>query len=192
MKTITSALAVTAFSTLTFVSGNVVAADFVIESNHTYPSFQVPHLGISWWHGKFNKTSGTLTYDAVGKSGTVDIIIDASSIDFGNNKMNDHAKTADFFNVAEYPNATYKGKMVFEGDTLTAVDGELTLLGNTKPVKLTVESFKCIMHPMLKKQACGAQVVGSFDRNDFGMSKYAKGDAGMVKLSIQVEAIKAN
>ncbi|MGC1441077.1 MAG: YceI family protein [Burkholderiaceae bacterium] len=192
MKTITSALAVTAFSTLTFVSGNVVAADFVIESNHTYPSFQVPHLGISWWHGKFNKTSGTLNYDAVGKSGTVDIIIDASSIDFGNNKMNDHAKTADFFNVAEYPNATYKGKMVFDGDTLTAVDGELTLLGNTKPVKLTVESFKCIMHPMLKKQACGAQVVGSFDRNDFGMSKYAKGDAGMVKLSIQVEAIKAN
>ena len=162
------------------LSGSAMANDYMIESNHTYPSFRVPHLGISWWHGKFNKTSG----------GAVDITIDAASIDFGHEKMNAHAVKSDFFNVAEHPTITYKGKMMFDGDSPSAVDGELTLLGNTKPVKLTVESFKCIVHPFMKKEVCGAQVSGEFDRNDFGMNKYAKGPAGQVKLSIQVEAVK--
>jgi polyisoprenoid-binding protein YceI len=172
------------------LSGPAMAAEYMIESNHTYPSFQVPHLGISWWHGKFNKTSGTVSYDAEGKTGAVDITIDAASIDFGHDKMNAHAVKSDFFNVAEHPTITYKGKMMFNGDAPSAVDGELTLLGNTKPVKLTVESFKCITHPFMKKEVCGAQVSGEFDRNDFGMNKYAKGPAGQVKLSIQVEAVK--
>lgn len=172
------------------LSGQALAADYMIESNHTYPSFRVPHLGISWWHGKFNKTSGTVSYDAAAKSGAVDINIDAASIDFGHEKMNAHAINPDFFDTEKYPTINYKGKLVFSGDTPSGVEGELTLLGNTKPVNLTVESFKCITHPMLKKEVCGAQVSGEFDRNDFGMSKYAKGPLGQVKLSIQVEAIK--
>lgn len=172
------------------LSGTAMANEYMIESNHTYPSFRVPHLGISWWHGKFNKTSGSVSYDAKAKTGAVDITIDAASIDFGHDKMNAHAVKSDFFNVAEHPTITYKGDMVFDGDAPSAVEGQLTLLGTTKPVKLMVESFKCITHPMLKREVCGAQVTGEFDRNDFGMNKYAKGPAGQVKLSIQVEAVK--
>jgi polyisoprenoid-binding protein YceI len=79
---------------------------------------------------------------------------------------------------------------VFTGDAPTAVDGELTLLGVTKPVKLTINEFKCITHPFFKKEDCGADAYGEFNRADFGMSKYADGPLGAVRLRIQVEAIK--
>ena len=82
---------------------------YTIEPSHTYPSFEAPHMGISWWRGKFNKTSGSVSLDNAAKTGSVDISIDASSIDFGHDKMNEHAKADDFFNVAKYPTITYKG-----------------------------------------------------------------------------------
>lgn len=165
-------------------------ATYTIESNHTYPSFEAPHMGVSWWRGKFNKTSGKVTLDKEAKAGSVDITIDTKSIDFGHDKMNEHAQTADFFNVEKFPTATYKGKLVFTGDVPTAVDGELTLLGVTKPVKLTINEFKCITHPFFKKEDCGADAYGEFNRADFGMNKYADGPLGAVRLRIQVEAIK--
>lgn len=164
---------------------------YEIEPSHTYPSFAAPHLGISWWRGKFNSTKGTVMLDKAGKAGTVDIVIDAKSLDFGHDKMNGHAMGADFFNVEKFPEITYSGKLVFTGDVPTAVDGQLTLMGVTKPVKLDIASFKCITHPMIKREVCGADASGSFNRADFGMTKYADGDAGMVKLAIQVEALIA-
>ena len=173
-------------------SGASVAAPtaYTIESSHTYPSFEAPHMGISFWRGKFNKTSGSVELDEAAKTGSVDITIDATSVDFGHDKMNEHAKGDDFFNVAKYPTVAYKGKLVYTGATPSAVDGEMTLLGVTKPLKLKVNSFKCITHPMLKKEVCGADAEGDFNRADFGMTKYADGDAGKVKLRIQVEALK--
>jgi len=165
---------------------------YTIESNHTYPSFEAPHMGVSWWRGKFNKTSGSVVLDKAAKTGSVDIRIDASSIDFGHDKMNEHAMGDDFFNVAKYPEITYTGTLSFDGDTPSGVDGELTLLGVTKPVKLEITEFNCIMHPMFRKEDCGGDAYGEFNRADFGMSKYADGDAGKVRLRIQVEALKAD
>ncbi|ROH89520.1 polyisoprenoid-binding protein [Stagnimonas aquatica] len=163
---------------------------YTIESNHTYPSFEAPHLGVSWWRGKFNKTSGKVVLDKAAKAGSVDISIDVASIDFGHDKMNEHALGEDFFNVAKYPTATYKGKLLFTGDKPSGVDGQLTLLGVTKPVKLEITEFTCIIHPFIKKEDCGGDAYGEFNRADFGMSKYADGLAGKVRLRIQVEAIK--
>ena len=169
----------------------VAAADsYTIEPSHTYPSFEAPHMGVSWWRGKFNKSSGKVSLDKLGKTGTVDIRIDTKSIDFGHDKMNEAAMSEEFFNVEKFPTATYKGKLVFTGDIPSAVDGELTLLGVTKPVKLTLNSFTCIMHPFFKKEDCGGDAYGEFNRADFGMSKYADGPLGQVRLRIQVEAIK--
>lgn len=169
----------------------VAAADsYTIEPDHTYPSFEAPHLGVSWWRGKFNKTSGKVMLDKAGKTGSVDITIDTTSLDFGHPKLNEHARSADFFNVEKFPTATYKGKLVFTGDVPSAVDGQLTLLGVTKPVKLMLNSFTCITHPFFKKEDCGADAYGEFNRADFGMSKYADGPLGQVRLRIQVEAIK--
>jgi len=164
--------------------------NYTIEPNHTYPSFTAPHMGISYWRGKFNKSSGKVTLDRAAKTGTVEVEIDASSIDFGHDKMNEHAKGGDFFNVAKYPTVTYKGTFKFDGAEPDEVDGQLTLLGVTKPVKLDIESFKCIQHPMLKKEVCGIDGEAEFDRADFGMTKYADAGAGKVKIQVQAEAVK--
>lgn len=169
------------------------AQTYNIEPNHTYPSFEADHMGISVWRGKFTKTSGKIVLDRAAKTGTVDIVIDTNSIDFGHAKMNEHAKDKDMFNVAQFPTATYKGTSIkFNGDTPVAVIGELTMLGVTKPVTLTINKFKCIDHPMFKKEACGADASAEFKRTDFGMTFGTPRFAPEVKLAIQVEAIKAD
>lgn len=176
------------------VSAFATPTAYNIESNHTYPSFEADHMGISLWRGKFNKTSGTITLDRAAKTGALDITIDTASLDFGHDKMNDHAKNKDMFNVEKFPTATYKSKSIkFNGDTPVAVEGELTLLGVTKPVTLAINKFKCIQHPMFKREACGADASGTFNRADFGLDYGVKmGFSPEVKLAIQVEALKAD
>ena len=164
--------------------------NYTIEPGHTYPSFKAAHMGISFWRGKFNTTSGKVVLDREAKTGTVDITIDAASVDFGHDKMNEHARNEDFFYVEKYPTITYKGTIKFDGAEPDEIDGQLTLLGVTKPVKLDIESFKCIQHPFFKKEVCGADAEGEFNRADFGMKKAADGPLGKVELGIQVEALK--
>ena len=176
-----------------FASSAAFAADtYKIDSNHTYPSFEADHFGgLSNWRGKFDKTEGTIVVDRAAKTGTVDITIDANSLDFGHAKMNEHAKGPDMFDVAKYPTANYKGKIVFKGDVPASVNGELTLHGVTKPVTLQINSFKCIQHPMLKREVCGADASATFNRADFGVDYGIKmGFKPEVKLAIQVEAVK--
>lgn len=164
---------------------------YTIDPAHTYPSFEADHMGVSIWRGKFDKTSGTVSLDRAAKTGSLDIAIDANSLDFGHAKMNEHAKGADMFNVEKYPVITYKAKSFkFDGDKPVAVDGELTLLGVTKPVKLTINKFTCIMHPMLKREVCGGDASAEFKRTDFGLSYGTPRFAPEVKLQIQVEAVK--
>ena len=165
-----------------------------IEPNHTYPSFEADHMGgLSILRGKFTKTSGTITLDRAAKTGSVDIVVDASSLDFGHAKLNDHAKGADMFDVAKFPTATFKSKkMTFNGDVPATVEGDFTLHGVTKPLTLTINRFKCIEHPMFKKEACGADVSGNFKRDDFGITYGMPKFSPDVKLLIEVEAVKAN
>ncbi|HYD63637.1 MAG TPA: YceI family protein [Noviherbaspirillum sp.] len=178
---------------LTVSAGSAFAQTYNIEPNHTYPSFEADHLGISLWRGKFTKTSGVVKLDRAAKTGTMDIAIDASSIDFGHAKMNDHAKSKDMFNVEQFPTITYKGKsMKFDGDKPVSVEGELTMLGVTKPVSLTIGKFKCIEHPMFKREVCGADATAEFKRTDFGLNYGTPRFAPEVKLAIQVEALKAD
>jgi polyisoprenoid-binding protein YceI len=165
---------------------------YAIDPNHTYPSFEFSHMGISVWRGKFARTSGTITIDRAAATGVADIVIDTASIDFGLGAMDEKARSGDFFNVAKFPAATYKGALKFVGDTPRAVEGEFTLLGVTRPVKLAINLFKCMPHPMLKKEVCGADAEGDLNWSEFGMkmSKFGEGDAGRVHLRIQVEALK--
>lgn len=176
------------------MAGPVFAAvdKYEIEPNHTYPSFEFSHMGISVWRGKFDRTSGRITIDRATGTGTAEIVIDTASINFGLNKMDQAARSEDWFNVANFPTATYKGTLTFAGDVPRTVEGQFTLLGVTRPVKLTVNSFKCIPHPMLKKEVCGADAEGDLNWSEYGMkmSKHGEGDAGRVHLRIQVEALK--
>ncbi len=181
-------------SLLAAASVPAFAADtYTIDPSHTYPSFEADHMGISVWRGKFTKTSGTVTLDRAAKTGSLDITIDASSVDFGHAKLNDHVKSADVFDVQKFPTATYKGTAIkFEGDKPVAVDGELTLHGVTKPVQLKINKFTCIQHPMLKREVCGADASGTFNRTDFGINYAVPPFSPEIKLAIQVEAIKSN
>ena len=166
---------------------------FNIDSSHTFPSFEADHAGMSVFRGKFTKTSGTVVLDRAAKTGALDITIDANTLDFGIEKLNTHAKGADMFDVAKFPTATYKSNSItFKNDVPVAVNGELTLHGVTKPVTLAINKFKCIQHPMLKREWCGADATGEFNRADFGIGFGLPKFSPEVKLAIQIEAIRAN
>lgn len=165
-------------------------ATYAIDSDHTHPAFEFPHMGLSWWRGLFGKTTGTVTLDRAARTGAVDIVVDTSTIEFAHKAMNEHAVSDKWFNVAKYPTATYKGPIKFSGDTPASLDGQLTLMGVTKPVPLKIVQFKCIDHPYYKREACGAEAEGELNRADFGLTKGAEGDMGKVKLRISVEALK--
>lgn len=170
------------------------SATYQIDPAHTHPSFEADHFGgLSVWRGRFDKTSGTIVLDAKGATGTVDVTIDAGSIDFGVPKLDEHVKSAEMFDVQKYPTATYKGKLAdFKNGAPTKVVGEFTLHGVTRPLTLTLDSFKCMDNPMDKKQHCGADAKGTINRADYGINYGDKYGFNMaVKLAIQVEAVKA-
>lgn len=182
---------------LSMLSAGVVRAESVvyqIDPGHTFPSFEADHMaGLSVWRGKFNRTTGTVTFDKAKGSGTLDVSIDVDSIDFGHDELNEHAKGADFFDVAQFPKATYTGRI--EGARKgkpTRVVGQLTLHGITRPVELKISAFKCMPHPMLKREVCGADAYATLERDQFGIP--AGKDWGFdmtVVLRIQVEAVAA-
>jgi polyisoprenoid-binding protein YceI len=165
-----------------------------IDPTHTYPSFEADHFGgLSVWRGKFDASSGKVVYDKAAKSGSIDVTVDVSSINFGMPKLNEHAKSAEIFDVAKFPTATYSGKFTkFNGDVPTEAQGTFTLHGVTKPLTLTINSFKCMQSPMTKKEVCGADASATLNRADFGVNYGEKyGFKQEVKLQIQVEGSPA-
>ncbi len=187
-RTVIAASCMTLFALQTSIAAPV---NYTIETNHTYASFAAQHLHISWWRGKLNSTGGNVMLDTDTQTGYVKVILDTASINFSHQKMNEVARGKEFFDVERYPTATYQGNLVdFKNGVPTRAVGELTLLGVTRPLELTIESFRCIMHPLLRKEVCGAEVTGQFNRSEFGMN-YLTGISGdAVKLNIQVEALK--
>ena len=186
---------------LALVAGSLVTglalaepATYNVDPAHTYPAFEADHMGgLSIWRGKFNSSAGKVVYDKAAKAGSVEITVDTKSIDFGMDKMNEHANSAEIFDTAKFPTAVFKGKLAkFNGEAPTEVQGELTLHGVTKPVTLKVLSFLCKPNPMTKKETCGADALATINREDFGVS-YGKsfGFKMEVTLRITVEAVKA-
>ena len=166
---------------------------YEIDSSHTFPAFEADHMGgLSLWRGKINSTSGEIVLDKENETGSVNVIMDMSTIDFGHEGMNKHAKNSDMLDVEKYPEAVYKGNLTdFINGAPTRVKGNLTLHGVTKSVDLDIKSFKCRLHPFKLKQVCGADAYGNIMRDDFGVD-YAKrlGFKMEVALRIGVEAIK--
>jgi polyisoprenoid-binding protein YceI len=164
---------------------------YVIDSNHSKPSFSYSHFGYSNQTSRFDTASGTIKIDHAAKTGSVDVVIDAKSVDTGYPLFNGHIQGEDFFNTEKYPTITFKSdKLKFDGDKLVAVDGNLTVKGITKPVTLTVTSFLCMPHPIMKKDACGANANVVVKRSEFNMPKYTPYVSDEVTLTIPVEAIK--
>lgn len=164
---------------------------YTVDPTHTYPRFEYNHLGYSTQIQRFNKTSGTIVVDRAAKSGSVDITIDAKSVDTGYALFNEHIQGEDYLDTARYPTITYKSTRVrFNGDKPVAVEGNLTIKGVTKPVTLTVTSFHAMPHPMVKADAIGANAVARIKRSDFNAGKNAPYVSDEMTLTIAVEALK--
>ena len=164
---------------------------YIIDSTHSMPRFEYSHFGYSTQQSRFNKATGKISIDRAAKTGSVDVVIDATTVDSGFPLFNTHLQDEDFFNVAKYPTITFKSTRVkFDGDKPASVDGNLTVKGVTKPVTLTVNSFLCMPHPMLKKDACGATATATIKRTEFNLGKYVPYVSDEVTLTLPVEAIK--
>lgn len=164
---------------------------YVVEPTHTFPRFSYNHLGYSVQLSRFDKTSGKVVFDKAAKSGAVDIVIDTKSVSTGSTVFNEHIQGEDFLDTAKYPSATFKStQVIFEGDKPSKIEGTLTLKGITKPVTLTVTSFHTMPHPMLKKDALGANATTKVKRSDFNMGKNAPYVGDEVTIDIAIEAIK--
>lgn len=171
---------------------------YTMDPPHSIPQFELDYIGFTTIRGRFDKTSGKFTIDRSAKTGSVEFVIEAASVTTGDTERgsrprtrDEHLRTADFFNVAEFPRLTFKGTSAkFAGEAPVQIDGQLTMLGVTRPVTLKVERWKCGMHPFYKKDACGADAVAKLKRSDFGM-KYgipALGDE--VSLHIGILGLK--
>jgi len=168
------------------------AADsYTLDPAHTFPRFEINHFGFSTHHGQFNKTAGRIVLDRAAKSGSVEVTVQTASIGTGDPKLEQHLRAPDFFNVEKFPAMTFKSNNVqFNGDVPVTAAGELTLLGVTKPLTLTISRVVCAQHPFYKKEDCGAEITGVLKRSDFGMTKYLPAVGDEVTLHIQVESIR--
>lgn len=171
---------------------------YTMDPYHTYPQFEVSHLGFSNMRGRFDKTTGKFTIDRAAKTGSLDLVVQTASITTGDNdkgarprSRDEHLRSPDFFNVAEFPTMTFRGTGVkFQGDNVQGFDGQITLLGVTRPLSITMESWKCGPHPVSKKEMCGGNATGTVKRSDFGMKFGIPAVGDELKLWIEFEAYK--
>lgn len=171
-----------------------------IDPVHSFPHFTINHLGVSNIYGRFNRTTGRLIVDQVARTGTVEIVIETASVDTGDNERGDrkrsrdeHLRSPDFFNVVEFPQMVFKGKTgKWSGEAPAELEGQLTLLGVTRPVRLNVDFFRCGPDPRVggKRQICGGNASGVLRRSEFGMKFGIPGTSDEVRLLVQFEAIK--
>jgi polyisoprenoid-binding protein YceI len=190
MKKITQCLSALLL-TLTASAALAAPETYVLDGSHTYPRFSYSHLGLSTQLSRFNTTTGKVVFDKAAKSGSVDIEIDAKSVDTGSTLFNQHIQGEDFLDTAKYPKAIFKStNVVFEGEKPVKIEGNLTIKGVTKPVTLTVTSFQAMPHPMQKKDAIGANAYTTIKRSEFNAGKYAPNVGDEVRIDIAIEAIK--
>lgn len=168
------------------------SASYAIDPTHTFATFEISHFGASVNRARFDKKTGSVTFDKAGKAGKVDISIDASSVNSGTAAFDKHLQSADLFDVAKHPTINFSGdKFTFDGDKVTAVAGNLTLLGKTAPVTLKANQFACYQSPMLKREVCGGDFETTIDRSVFGMNYGIDwGFPKNVRIVVQVEAVK--
>lgn len=163
-----------------------------IDPTHTYASVEAPHIqGISHWRGKFNRTiSGSATFDPQANAGRIEVVIDATSLDFGHAQLNEDVRGAEFLDSARYPTATFRSNIIkYKGAVPVETTGTLTLHGVTRPITLKIDHYGCIPDPFVKIERCGADVYGVIDRTAFGIDKFAQMTGTEVNLAIQVEGL---
>lgn len=175
-----------------FGAAHAEPATYMLEPTHTFVTFEIGHFGTSTNRGRFDKKEGTVTIDRAAKTGKLQLTIDATSVNTGTAAFDKHLQSPDLFNAAQFPTLTFAAdKFSFNGDKVSEVTGNLTLLGKTNPVTLKASQFNCYQHPMLKREVCGGDFEATIDRTQWGMNYGIDwGFPKNVRLVVQVEAIK--
>ena len=188
----TSLIALAAAATLVSGIAHAEPANYAIDPTHTFVTFEINHFGASVNRGRFDKKEGSVQLDKAAKAGKVEISFDATSINSGTPAFDKHLQSADLFNAAQHPKISFvSDKFVFNGDKVSEVSGQLTLLGKTGPVTLKANQFNCYQSPMLKREVCGGDFEATIDRTQWGMNYGVDwGFAKNVRLVVQVEAVK--
>ena len=180
-------------------AASFAAADnYAVDPLHSSVNFTVEHLGLTNIYGRFNKFTGTFSMDKAAKSGSLEASVDTASVDTNENdkgsrarSRDEHLRSADFFNAAEFPKMTFKStKVAFSGDNPSAVEGNLTLLGVTHPLTLNIERFKCNPASGNAKERCGGVAVGKLKRSDYGMKRGIPSIGDEIALVLAFEADK--
>ncbi len=191
MKTISRLITTLALSAAAVAPAFAAPVSYGVEANHTFPRFSYTHLGFTTQQSRFDKTTGTVVYDKEGRTGSVNITIETSSVSTGSALFNQHIQGEDFLDTAKYPTVTFKStKVNFDGDKPVSIEGDLTMKGITKRVTLTVTRFLAAPHPIQKKDNIGADAYTIVKRTDFNMGKYAPAVSDEVRIDIAIEALK--
>lgn len=180
-----------AFASLAATAAIAAPKTFEVDGSHTFPRFAYSHFGYSTQISRFDNTTGTVVFDADAKTGSVDISIDMKSVNTGFADFNGHIQGEDFLDTAKFPKASFKStKVNFQDGKPASIEGQLTIKGITKSVILTVTSFQAMAHPMLKKDAIGANAFTVIKRSEFNAGKYAPYVGDEVRIEIALEAIQ--
>lgn len=162
---------------------------YTVDLGHTNVLFKVSHLGFSTFIGRFDTISGELELNPKKpEKSKLTAKIDPASVNTKVDKLDEHMKNEDFFNVAKYPAITFKSTKIEKlTDTTGKVTGDLTMLGVTKPVTFDVTFHGFGLHPFTKAPTLGFAAKTVVKRSEFGMTKYAPGIGDEVTVVIQSE-----
>ncbi len=184
------ALAAAAAALIGATSAQAQPVTYTMDGAHTFVTWEVRHLGMSTSRGRFDRKSGEVVLDRSAGTGLASVNIEMASISTGVAPFDNHLRSKDFFDVATHPTARFVGEFRLEGGRVTSVPGQLTLLGQTKPVTLRATGFACLdNHPMARKPACGGDFEATLKRSEWGMGYGLPGIPDDVRLVIQIEAI---
>lgn len=172
-------------------SSHAAPETFTIDPTHTAARFEYNHLNWTQQAHRFDMTTGKIQFDREAKSASVEVSIDARTVNTGYAVFNGHLQGEDFFDAARFPTITFKSTATkFDGDRLVSIAGDLTIKGITKPVTLAVTSFQAGPHPIQKKRdSIGANAVAKVKRSDFGMVK-VPAVSDDISLTFAVQAFK--
>jgi len=164
---------------------------FTIDPRHTFPAYEIEHLGVSPQPGRFNETQGRVILDPSLRRGSVEVTIKARSIDTGVAALDRLLRSEDFFDADRFPELGYRStRMRFDGERPVGVDGDLTIRGVTRPVSLDVQGFRCTVQLLAQGKRCGAVLTTTIRRSEFGMTKFGSSVIGdEVRIRIAVEAV---
>ena len=167
------------------------AEEYLIDPEHTYAHFEIDHLGFSTQRGRFNKTSGSIVFAPTAQQGSIDIRIDAASLDTGLDLRDDILRGENWFKVRDFPDILFRSQnMIFADDKPQAVDGTLVMLGEMRPLRLQITRFKCGFNLAKRQRGCGADAEGVLKRSAFGLDNGIPFVGDEVRLHIQVEAYR--